>query len=353
MKLLGLFFFSLIFFGGAYGQTSPTQLSLDEVILSEKIEAGEYGAISSLWIEQNGETLFYQNYRGAKNDTKHNMRSVGKTVTGMLLGTAIDDGHIKNANVQASKFFKDLKPFSNPDPRKEAIQLAHLLTMSGPLECDDFNSYSRGNEERMYLVEDWSSFFWDLPIKNRPSWEIPNNWNRKDHLFSYCTAGAQLLGEIVERATQQSITEYAQSRLFEPLEITDPTWNYAATGKAHMGGGLELTTRDWASIGRLFVTNGKANGKQILSGNWIKSSMKTYVQADEMSGYGYFFWRPSYEVSGKTHKANMMSGTGGNRIYVLPEFGIVMVVTKNDYRTRNGHSTSDTLFTNEIVARLQ
>ena len=321
-------------------------------LLSAKIEAGEYGAVSSLWIEKDGEVLFYEHFRDTNEASYHNMRSVGKTVTGMLLGAAIDDGVVHSTNIKAADYFKNLQPFEKPDPRKSNITLEHLLTMSGPLECDDFNSFSRGNEERMYVVEDWSAFFWKLPIKNRPSWEIPEDDGGFDRLFSYCTAGSQLIGEIVERATGQTAPVYAQHRLFGRIGIEKPKWNYASTGKAHLGGGLELTTTDWAKLGRLMVDEGQFDGKQVLSKKWVEASFKNYVHASSGTGYGYFFWRPDYTVRNQTYTANMMSGTGANRIYILPEFKTVVVITKNNYQDREAHTTSDALFEKEIIPLL-
>lgn len=321
--------------------------------ISARVKAGEYGAVSSLWIEQNGEVLFYEHYRDTDESSYHNMRSVGKTVTGMLLGAALDDGLVSGTDLHASNFFDELKPFAHPDPRKNAMTLEHLLTMSGSLECDDFNSFSRGNEERMYVVEDWSSFFWNLPVKNRPSWEVPENNGRFDRYFSYCTAGAQLVGEIVQRVTQRPFAEYAQERLFDPIGLANPKWNYASNGNAHLGGGLELTTTDWARLARLMVNGGVYDGEQVLSKNWVDASFSSYVQTQPGTDYGYLLWRPAYEVGGEEYRANMMSGTGGNRVYMLPEFGIVMVITKNDYRARDAHDKSDTLFETEIASRLQ
>ena len=328
----------------------PKQSSEGEASLTEKLEAGDYGAVTSLWIEVDGSVVYEAYFRGADASTLHNTRSVGKTVTGMLLGAAIDDGLVENVEVKAASFFPELMPFANPDMRKNNINLKDLLTMSGPLECNDWNSFSRGNEERMYLVEDWSEFFWSLPIKNRPSWEIPENDGGFGRLYSYCTAGAQLVGEIVERVAEQPMEEYAQQRLFGPLGITHPKWNYASSGKAHLGGGLELKTADWARLARLMATGGVHEGEQLLSKAWIDASLKNYVLVEPGTGYGYFWWRPELELDGQTHAANMMSGSGGNRIYVMPEKGLVAVITKNDFRDRGAHASSEALFENEVLS---
>ena len=321
--------------------------------LADKVSSGQYGQITSLWIEQNGDVIYADYFIGAGQDTLHNMRSAGKTVTGMLVGIAIDNGLIDSVGAKAASFFDELRPFENNDPRKEGITLEDLLTMSGPLECDDWNSYSRGNEERMYLVEDWSAFFFNLPIKNRPSWEIPDDDGGFGRIFTYCTAGAQLLGEIVERAAGESTAEYAARQLFDPIGITNPKWNYASSGKAHLGGGLELTTADWARVARLYVDRGRVGTKQIISESWIDASMADHVRIDEVTNYGYLWWRPRYEAGGLTYAANSMSGSGGNRVYVLPEFKVVVVITKSDFRDRDAHEKSDRLFRDEIAVRLQ
>lgn len=321
--------------------------------LADKVSSGQYGQITSLWIEQNGDVIYADYFNEAGQDTLHNMRSVGKTVTGMLVGIAIDNGRIDSVGAKAASFFDHLRPFENNDPRKEGITLEDLLTMSGPLECDDWNSYSRGNEERMYLVEDWSAFFLNLPIKNRPSWEIPDDDGGFGRIFTYCTAGAQLLGEIVERAAGESTAEYAARQLFDPIGITNPKWNYASSGKAHLGGGLELTTADWARVARLYVDRGRVGTKQIISESWIDASMADHVRIDEVTNYGYLWWRPRYEADGLTYAANSMSGSGGNRVYVLPEFKVVVVITKSDFRDRDAHEKSDRLFRDEIAVRLQ
>ncbi|MET0593318.1 MAG: serine hydrolase, partial [Polyangiaceae bacterium] len=237
---------------------APEKLSAME----RAIRAGDFPKLTSVVIARHGK-LVYEGYFGETDRaTLHNTRSVTKTITGMLLGIAIDRGQISGVEAPVLDFFGDKRPFANPDAKKEKIAIEDFLTMSSVLECNDWDDDSRGNEERMYVVDDWVKFTLDLPVR-APGAEIRNSRNEtrdagrgaKDgsvaapeggieagaasgRRFSYCTAGVGTLGALIERAAKTPLSDFAKSALFAPLGIEKASWKISPTGLAFGGGGL-------------------------------------------------------------------------------------------------------------------
>ncbi len=322
----------------------------DADALTAAIEAETYGSVTSVLILSNGAPVYEAYFGEADADTLHDTRSVTKTVTSMVAGAAIADGFLA-LETRVADLFPELRPFENPDRRKFEITVEDLLTMSGPLECDDWNPASRGNEERMYLVEDWSAFYWDLPIRGFPAWQTPPDRSPYGRAFSYCTAGVQLLGEVVGRATGEAFTDYAERRLLTPLGIEDLAWAMNGQGQAHMGGGLRLSARSLGALGELYRTG----NPDLLPASWIAASLDHHASIPDTPGweYGYLWWLMPYEVEGETYWSAAMTGNGGNRVMILPDFGVTLVFTNTDFNTRQMHQNAQAFFETEIVARLE
>src|SRR5271163_3437495 len=138
--------------------------------MESAVRADEFKKITSVVIARHGKLAYEGYFGGTDANTLMETRSATKSITSMLIGIAIDQGLLASVNAPVLPFFRDKQPLQNPDPRKEKITVEDLLTMSSLLECDDWNDFSRGNEERMYLIEDWARFPLDLPIKGFAPW---------------------------------------------------------------------------------------------------------------------------------------------------------------------------------------
>lgn len=320
---------------------------------TSRIEAGEFGTVTSVLILSNGQPVYEAYFNGADRTTQHNTRSVTKTITGMLVGLASADGALDPAAPLAPLFAAE-QPFQNDSPIKHQITAYDLLSMTGPLECNDWNQFSRGNEERMYIVEDWPSFYWNLPTRGYPSWETAPADTPFGRSFSYCTAGVQILGEAVARATGQDIREYAEERLFAPLGVDDPGWALTGSGRVHLGGGLELTTHDLGSLGELQRQRGMYNGQRVLPEAWAAASVTPRA---EIEGFGYqyglLWWLQDRETAAGVTSVAMMNGNGGNRVWVVDEHDLTIVLTKTDFNSGDAHPQALMFFQEIIAANLR
>jgi CubicO group peptidase (beta-lactamase class C family) len=112
---------------------------------------------------------------------------------------------------------------------------------------------------------------------------------------------------------------------------------------------FHLSTRDMARIGYLMLRNGKWEGKQVISEDWIKkttSVVSTYeeVKKNDRFSYGYMWWlfdesAPMYQPQYKG--AYIARGSMGQYIAVIPELDMV-VAFKTD--RQYGRKTDSTEF---------
>lgn len=338
--------------GGDWAMGEPAAVGLDPAKLAAMaaaVEAGEFQKITSIVIARDGKLVYERYFDKDGADALRNTRSVTKTVTGMLVGLAIADGALADVNVPVSPYFPEMQPLQNPDPRKEKVTVADFLTMSSLLECDDSNSFSRGNEERMYLVEDWVRFTLDLPIRGFPAWTPTPAASPHGRSWSYCTAGVTVLGPLLHRATGMEVPRFAQQRLFGPLGFGPVEWQMTPTGEAMTGGGLGLRSRDLAKLGQLYLDGGVWQGKRLIAADWVQASISAKAQVDENTDYGYLWWIKRFATSQGTVTAWLMSGTGGNKLAVFPAQKLVAVVTTTNFRVRGAHDLSERLLTEHVL----
>ncbi|HEY1391494.1 MAG TPA: serine hydrolase [Ktedonobacterales bacterium] len=331
--------------------------------MATAIRSGAFVKITSIALARHGRLVYEAYFDDLGRDGLRNTRSVAKTVTSMLVGIAIDHGFLSSVDAPILTILPNKQPVQHPDPRKERITVEDFLTMSSLLECDDFNSFSRGHEERMYLVEDWVQFTLDLPIRGFPV-EFPGGPTAPaaqpyGRAFSYCTAGVVTLGAVLERATGMGVPEFADRYLFGPLGIDRREWQLTPTGSAMTGGGLALRSRDLAKLGQLYLNGGAWAGERVISERWVEVSTRPHARIDEETEYGYLWWLRTFPVGAgegeaveRRHAAYFMSGNGGNKVAVFPDLDLVAVITSTNYATPGMHQQVERLLSEHILAAI-
>jgi len=142
-----------------------------------------------------------------------------------------------------------------------------------------------------------------------------------------------IIGEIIERATNSSIYNFAQTVLFSKLGITADWWT-DAFGNYMAYCCLDMTTRDFARFGLLYAREGKWNTEQIVPKEWVVKSTapSVWLSGSATWGYGYQWWADN---SGDWFYA---LGSRDNNIYVHP--GLDIVVVRNSSLELIGEGTS-------------
>ena len=284
----------------------------------------DYGEITSVVVSRGGEIVTEQ-YAQGDACTLRSTRSCTKTVAGMLTGMAIERGILPGVETP----LLGLLGAEEADPRKRAITVRDVLTMSSCLDCDDWDQASPGNEELMYPQEDWAGFALGLPV-------------REERDFSYCTAGVVLLGVALERAVGEPLPEFARRELLAPVGIAEAEWPHTPLGQVSTAGGLLLTSRSLLALGELYLRGGDG----VVPQAWVEESLRPHARIDENTEYGYLWWLRRYGGE----RCFYMTGMGGNRVHVFPDLGLVAVITSANFGRREAHALSDRLLEEQILA---
>jgi CubicO group peptidase (beta-lactamase class C family) len=340
--------------GWPTASAAETQLSEAKFkAMDADIRAGKFVKIGSVLVARHGK-LVYEGYFDGEASTLRDTRSATKSITDALLGIAIDEHKLSGVNAKVLALLPErARKMQNPDPRKSAITVEDFLTMSSPLECDDWNDASRGNEERMYIVVDWAQFILDLPIRGRMHLgekAEPPTYGRN---FSYCTGGVFTLSEVLAKATGMRTDRYAQAKLFTPLGITNVEWVYSPMNVPQTGGGLRLNSRDLLKVAQLYLDGGQWEGKRIVSERWVKDSTTPHARIDESTDYGYLWWLKSFKAGEKRYPAYFMSGNGGNKVVVIPSLDMTVVITSTNYNSRGMHEQTEKILTEYVLAAVE
>jgi len=240
----------------------------------------------------------------------HTLYSLSKSFTSTAIGLLVAEKKLTVDDTVIS-FFPDEIPASVDDHLKQ-MKVKHLLTMNTG-HAEDTLPKMRASDNT------WTKTYLSLPVMFEPG----------SH-FLYNTGNTYMLGAIIYKITGQTLAQYLQLRLFEPLNIKDYNWETSPQGLNTAGYGLRVKTEDIAKLGHMYLQKGKWNDKEILPETWVKEATSYQTKSQENNGdwsqgYGYQFWRCS------PHEVYRGDGAFGQFCIVMPEQDAVMAVTSESW----------------------
>ena len=253
----------------------------------------------------------------------HDMRSISKSVVSLLVGVAIGQGRIAGVATPVLDFYprdNDLRT-----PARAAITIEHLLTMSSGLAWkEEVTTYGTSANDETHLFWAWRPYRYVL---DRAMDASPGE------RFNYSGGDNTLLADILTRATGKDLRELARTELFEPLGIESWEWVGDIYGRPVSFAGLRLRPRDLAKIGRMVLDHGQWRGRQVVPAGWVAASLAEHIPTGDGRQYGYQWWVGRAEWRGKVIAWSGAIGNGGQRLYVLPELDMAVVITAGEYNS--------------------
>ncbi|MEM8606628.1 MAG: serine hydrolase [Myxococcota bacterium] len=236
--------------------------------------------------------------------------SVAKSFAGTMIGIALHEGLLPSLDEPMTTYIPEWL-----DTESASITLRDVLSMStghvwkewdGPI--DDVVALGTRTDQLGYALDQEVGF---------PPGEV---WN-------YSSGAIMLLSRVLMEATGMDPSEYAQSRLFDPLGFERAEWWEDGGGNTIMYCCIDATSRDFAKLGQLYLQDGVWEGERLLPEDWVSEA--TRAQQPDNPSYGLAWWlngeggRPDRPTVPRS--LYWAQGFDGQFIFVFPEQGLVVV----------------------------
>ena len=273
------------------------------------------------------DSIQYEEYwHGYSADTMSNSFSMAKSWVSTLIGVAIKEGKIKNIDQRVCDF---LPEFCIDDNSK--ITIKNLLTMSSGLNWEEDYHNPIGQTAQAYYGNDLKGLIFSLKSIEEPG-----------KIFRYHSSCTQILTFILEKATGQTISEYASEKLWQPLGAKHPAlWSTDTPNGDEKGFCcINSNARDFARLGKLYLNFGNWNGVQILDSSYVKEATFSSDLIDKNGkknkNYGYHFWISNY----KNLDIYYARGLLGQYMICIPEKDMIVVRLgrKDGNNLEDGHN---------------
>lgn len=307
-------------------RTGSQHASLDDLI---KQISRHHPYIRSALVLRDGHRVleFYRD--GLDEKTLHATHFITASFVSTLVGIALRQGRISSVNQPLSDFLPEALGEA-VDSRVRSITLEQVLTLTA-----GFDPSVRQVGRVAFPI--------DFALQRRLT-------SPPGETFSFSPGTAHLAARVLVRATGRSLSSYAREHLFEPLGIDRYLWRLDRPGGGELGySGLEMTSRDIAKLGQLYLQDGVWSRKTVISVGYAATATRKHNSggAPLNVGYGYLWWVGTRNASSSAFTAG---ANDGQRLYVDRRAGIVAVVTSDNLRKKGASSERVDLVLNDLVS---
>ena len=313
--------------------TLPSDFSHHEKLKSTDIFLSETDTVGLLVLHKG--QLVYENYwlTGGP-DVQWPSWSVAKSYVSALVGIAIEDNLIRDVSDPITDYLPELKGTGY-----DGVSIEDVLQMSSGARWNEDYSDSKSDINRLGRIIALGGSL-DKFITTIGADLKPGTYNR------YNSADTQVLGRLVVKVSGQSLSDYMEEKLWQPIgSQQDGYWLVDNKGMEMAFAGFHATARDYARIGELYRNGGKLNGQRLISENWVRASTqasKPHLSSGENPasnnefGYGYQWWL----LDGNEGEFTAM-GVYNQFVYVNPtkDTVIVKLSANSEFGVRDDQSS--------------
>ena len=311
----------------AGGIDQPAMERLVQSIIDMKMDETDAPEIHALLIARHGRLLLEEYFHGFSRDKLHTLRSAGKSLSGTTIGAALHAGAPLRLDSRVYQVMNGGTFPPNLEPRKRAMTLENLLTMSSGHYCDDTDDKAPGNEDHIgdeLQPPNVIGYFMSVPMATDPGTNSV-----------YCSMQPHLALAMLGEATHESPLRIFDRLVARPMQITHYSWPLDTNGRPYGGGSVTIRARDFMKFGQLMLNGGVWNGRRILDASFARAAVAPQYHLRNIY-YGYLWWMEYYPYKDRKVLGYSMRGAGGQLVFVVPELDLVVTTMGGNYSNRRG-----------------
>ncbi|SHJ35453.1 hypothetical protein SAMN05444000_107166 [Shimia gijangensis] len=274
-------------------------------------------AVTGLVVLKHGSLLHESYYKDTSPEDLRISWSVAKSYLSALFGVVVAEGHIESLDDPVTKYAPKLIGSAY-----DRASIRNVLQMSSGVTFDedylDYNSDINRMGRVLALggtLDDFAASLKDTFVEPGSQWQ-------------YVSIDTHVLGMVIRGATSRNVAGLLSEKIIQPLGYEQsPYYVTDGAGAAFVLGGLNISTRDYARFGQMFLQHGMYGGQQVVPADWVaESTVPSAKTATDALQYGYQWWMPKDAREGEFFGI----GVYGQYIYINRPLGVVIAMNSAD-----------------------